>query len=90
MLELVQIINLIKVLLIKPLSPDWLEAYKISRDTSASPDVLYATLIAVDIGPPMSDMSLLSVSMHLSFKHQPVINQTANCSYTYAVSNDRN
>lgn len=36
---------------------------------------LYATSIVVNIGPPMSNMSLLSVSMHLSFKHQPVINQ---------------
>lgn len=47
----------------------------VSHAVSIVRNAMYASSIVVNIGPPMSDMSLLSVSMHLSFKHQPVINQ---------------
>lgn len=49
---------------------------EISWGPSVLTDAMCGERIVVNIGPPMSDMSLLSVSMHLSFKHQPVINQT--------------
>lgn len=49
---------------------------EISWGPSVITDAMCGGRIVVNIGPPMSDMSLLSVSMHLSFKHQPVINQT--------------
>lgn len=49
-------------------------------DDSQQRDVCNGVLV-VNIGPPMSDMSLLSVSMHLSFKHRPVINQATFASF---------